>query len=55
MREARDEAGEYGPSHGEGKHGVDNKNNKQEEGHLETGISQSGTDIKLLILMAVWF
>lgn len=37
MRGAGDGAGDYGSSHGEGQHGVDNKHDKQEEGHLDTG------------------
>ena len=37
MREAGDGAGDNGRSHGEGQHGVDNKHDEQEEGHLETG------------------
>ncbi len=40
VREAGDGAGDNGPSHGEGQHGVDNKHNEQEEGHLETGRCQ---------------
>lgn len=42
MRHAGDGAGDNGPSHGEGQHGVDNKHNKQEERHLETGRRTSG-------------
>lgn len=37
VREAGDGAGDNGPSHGEGQHGVDDKDDEQEEGHLETG------------------
>lgn len=37
MREAGDGAGNNGPSHGEGQHGVDDKHDEQEKGHLETG------------------
>lgn len=37
MRGAGDSTGDDGSSHGEGQHGVDNKHDKQEEGHLDTG------------------
>lgn len=37
MREAGEGAGNNGPSHGERQHGIDNKHDEQEEGHLETG------------------
>ena len=37
MRRAGDGAGDYGSSHGEGQHGVNNKYDEQEEGHLDTG------------------
>lgn len=37
VRQAGDGAGNNGPSHGEGQHGVDNKHDEQKEGHLETG------------------
>lgn len=36
VREAGDGAGDNCPSHGEGQHGVHNKHNEKEEGHLET-------------------
>lgn len=36
VRQAGDGAGDNGPSHGEGQHGVDNEHDEQEEGHLET-------------------
>lgn len=37
MREAGQTAGNNGPFHGEGQHGVDHKHDEQEEGHLQTG------------------
>lgn len=37
VREAGDGAGDNGRSHGEGQHGVDNKHDEEEEGHLGAG------------------
>lgn len=37
MRDAGDGAGDDGSSHGEWQHGVDDKHDEQEEGHLERG------------------
>lgn len=41
MREAGDGAGDDGPVHGEGQHGVDDKHDEEEEGDLEKGNAES--------------
>lgn len=37
VRQTGDAAGDYGPSHGEGQHGVDDEHDEQEERHLGMG------------------
>lgn len=46
VREAGDGAGDNGPSHGEGQHGVDHEDDEQEEGHLGNGRQKDVSRLK---------